>query len=96
MSRGGAEVRNALKDHLKQKGLLSTMRVNGAGCLDACEYGPVVVVYPEPVWYGNVKPEDAAEIVESHLVNGKPVERLMIQDKKFHRDAEQDATTEKS
>jgi len=96
MSRGGAEVRDALKEHLKMKGLQSSMRVNGAGCLDACEHGPVVVVYPEQIWYGNVKPEDAAEIVESHLVNGKPVERLMIQDKKFHRDAEQDATTEKS
>lgn len=90
MGRGGAEVRDALKDQLKQRGLLSTMRVNGAGCLDACEYGPVVVVYPEQIWYGNVKPEDAAEIVESHFMNGKPVERLMIQDKKFHRDAEND------
>jgi len=37
-----------------------------------------VVVYPEAVWYGNVKPEDAAEIVQEHLINGRPVERLRL------------------
>ncbi len=54
------------------------MRANAAGCLDACAYGPSIVVYPEGVWYGHVRPEDVPEIVESHLVNGIPVERLRL------------------
>jgi (2Fe-2S) ferredoxin len=54
------------------------VRINKAGCLDQCEHGPTVVVYPEAVWYGNVKPEDAAEIVQEHLVSGRPVERLRL------------------
>jgi (2Fe-2S) ferredoxin len=54
------------------------VRINKSGCLDQCEHGPTVVVYPEAVWYGNVQPEDAAEIVEEHLVGGRPVERLRL------------------
>ncbi len=46
------------------------------GCLDQCELGPTVVVYPEAVWYGSVKPEDVDEIIESHIVGGQPVARL--------------------
>jgi (2Fe-2S) ferredoxin len=77
-ARGGEAVRAALKAELKRRGLGATARANGAGCLDACEDGAVVVVYPEGVWYGGVKPEDVPEIVESHLVGGRPVERLRI------------------
>ena len=54
------------------------MRANKAGCIDQCEHGPNVVVYPEAVWYGGVKPEDVAEIVESHIVGGVPVRRLRL------------------
>jgi len=77
-ARGGEAVRAALKAEMKRRGLEAATRVNGAGCLDACADGPTVVIYPEGVWYGGVKPEDAAEIVESHLVRGQPVERLRI------------------
>ena len=59
-------------------GLGDRIRINKSGCLDQCEHGPVVVVYPEAVWYGNVQPEDAAEIVDEHLVGGRPVERLRL------------------
>lgn len=52
------------------------VRVNKAGCLDRCAGGPVAVVYPEGVWYTYVDRHDIEEIVESHLKNGKPVERL--------------------
>jgi (2Fe-2S) ferredoxin len=61
-------------------GLGTKVRINKAGCLDQCEHGPMVVVYPEAVWYGKVRPEDAAEIVEEHLVGGRPVERLRLAD----------------
>ncbi len=54
------------------------VRVNKAGCLDRCAGGPVAVVYPEAVWYSYVDQHDIDEIVESHLVNGKVVERLRL------------------
>ena len=54
------------------------VRVNKAGCLDRCATGPVAVVYPEAVWYTYVDMDDIDEIVESHLKNGKVVERLLI------------------
>lgn len=53
-------------------------RINRAGCFDRCSEGPVIVVYPEAVWYTYVDKEDIDEIIESHLVNGKIVERLKI------------------
>ena len=54
------------------------VRVNKAGCLDRCAGGPVAVVYPEAVWYTYVDTSDIDEIVESHLVNGRFVERLLL------------------
>ncbi len=54
------------------------VRVNRAGCLDRCAEGPVLVVYPEAVWYTYVDQEDVDEIIESHLKNDKVVERLKI------------------
>lgn len=54
------------------------IRVNKAGCLDRCAAGPVVVIYPEAVWYTYVDTADIDEIVESHLKNGQVVERLLI------------------
>ena len=54
------------------------VRVNKAGCLDRCEQGPVCVVYPEGVWYTYIDEEDVDEIIDSHLINGIPVERLKI------------------
>ncbi|MBK7548568.1 MAG: (2Fe-2S) ferredoxin domain-containing protein [Rhodoferax sp.] len=53
------------------------VRVNKAGCLDRCAGGPIAVVYPEAVWYTYVDNDDIDEIVESHLKNGKVVERLL-------------------
>jgi (2Fe-2S) ferredoxin len=54
------------------------VRVNKAGCLDRCAGGPVAVVYPEAVWYTYVDQHDIDEIVDSHLKNGKVVERLLL------------------
>ena len=67
-----------LQQRVKAAGLAGRVRINKAGCLDQCEHGPTVVVYPEAVWYGHVQPEDAAEIVAEHLVAGRPVERLRL------------------
>ncbi|MEJ5210364.1 MAG: (2Fe-2S) ferredoxin domain-containing protein [Burkholderiales bacterium] len=53
-------------------------RINTAGCMDRCSEGPVLVVYPEGVWYTYVDQADIDEIIEEHLVNGRVVERLRI------------------
>jgi (2Fe-2S) ferredoxin len=67
------------KQQVKAAGLSGPgqVRVNKAGCLDRCAAGPVAVVYPEAVWYSFVDLQDIDEIVESHLKNGKVVERLV-------------------
>lgn len=72
--------------------LKGRVRVNHSGCLDQCGHGPMVVVYPEAVWYWGVRPEDAEEIVREHLVGGRPVARLVYRNRsgknKLPRDAE--------
>lgn len=70
----------AFKAAVADRGLQRTVRANKAGCLDQCEHGPVVVVYPEGVWYGAVTLADVNEIVEQHLLRGEPVERLRLAD----------------
>jgi (2Fe-2S) ferredoxin len=77
-ARGGVEVRDKLKEALAARGLSKIVRANNAGCLDQCEQGVTVVVYPEQVWYGGVTVDDIQEIVEQHLIGGRPVERLML------------------
>jgi len=77
---GAAKMQEHAKKRCKQLDLLGPgkVRVNKAGCLDRCEEGPVAVVYPEGVWYTFVDQEDIDEIVESHLRDGKIVERLLL------------------
>jgi (2Fe-2S) ferredoxin len=72
--------RTHLKQRIKGLGIKGPgqARINSAGCLGRCEMGPVIVVYPEGVWYTYVDRADLDEIVDEHLVNGRPVERLMI------------------
>ncbi len=77
-ARGGVEVRDALKAELTKRGLSKLIRANNAGCLDQCEHGVAVVVYPEQVWYGGVTVQDVPEIVEKHLVGGEVVTRLVM------------------
>lgn len=81
MSKGSPDVLQALKEKAAAAGLTGQLRIQKSGCLDVCEQGVSVVVYPEGTWYGGVKPTDAEEIVESHLRNGKRVERLLIEGK---------------
>lgn len=74
----GMELVEAFKASIKEKGLQFDIRAQKTGCLDACAFGPSMVVYPEGVWYGNVQLADVEEIVDSHLVNDEPVERLTL------------------
>jgi (2Fe-2S) ferredoxin len=75
---GESELHRAFKARIALSGLRSTVRANQAGCLDQCEHGPNVVVYPDAVWYGHVTLADVEEIVESHIMGDRPVERLRI------------------
>ena len=77
---GAQQVRDYAKARVKELGLAGKgkARINQAGCMDRCEEGPVIVVYPEGVWYTYVDKHDVDEIIEEHLVNGRVVERLRI------------------
>ncbi len=77
-SKGGSEVRDELKKRLAAHKLRGIVRANKAGCLDQCEAGVVVVVYPEQVWYGGVTLDDVQEIVDRHILGGEYVQRLMM------------------
>lgn len=79
-AKGSPEVRDALKKALAARGLKSEVRANNAGCLDQCEHGVTVVVYPEQVWYGGVTVADVEEIVDRHVIGGEVVERLLLPD----------------
>jgi (2Fe-2S) ferredoxin len=72
----GRGVHARLKELVAAEGLNATVRVNHSGCLDQCGFGPMIVVYPESVWYWGVRVEDVDEIVREHLRDGRPVERL--------------------
>lgn len=75
--RGGVRLRNYLKARAKELGL-DDIRVNQSGCLDRCELGPTMVIYPEAVWYTYATPGDVEEILKVHLVEDGRVERLLL------------------
>ncbi|HJS39153.1 MAG TPA: (2Fe-2S) ferredoxin domain-containing protein [Burkholderiales bacterium] len=79
-AKGAAEMRDYAKQRVKALGLAGAgkVRINQAGCLDRCEEGPCVVVYPDAVWYTFVDRGDIDEIIEEHLRHGRIVERLRI------------------
>jgi (2Fe-2S) ferredoxin len=76
--KGSEELRDYMKSRAKDLGL-KKVRINNAGCLDRCELGPSVVIYPEGIWYQVATKEDVDEVLQKHLVEGGRVERLMLQ-----------------
>jgi (2Fe-2S) ferredoxin len=79
-AQGAATAQQHAKRRVKELGLngQGKIRINQAGCMDRCEDGPVLVVYPEGVWYTYVDNSDIDDIIDSHLVGGKIVDRLKI------------------
>lgn len=77
-----SELRDWLKRRTKELDIARPggVRINNAGCFGRCEEGPVLVVYPEAVWYTYVDREDLEEILTEHLVKGRVVERLRLPD----------------
>jgi (2Fe-2S) ferredoxin/precorrin-6B methylase 2 len=79
-ARGSAATIDALRKEVAARGLMDDVQITVCGSLGACECGPNLVVYPEGVWYSGVRPEDVPEIVGSHFVQGRVVERLVNRD----------------
>jgi NADH-quinone oxidoreductase subunit F/NAD(P)H dehydrogenase (quinone)/NADP-reducing hydrogenase subunit HndC len=77
---GSLKVKDALLAALESAGLRSTVDVVETGCNGFCAMGPIMVVHPGDIFYQKLKVEDMAEVVESHLVKGKPVKRLLYKD----------------
>jgi (2Fe-2S) ferredoxin len=77
--KGADELRDYMKKKATGLGLGKQVRINNAGCLDRCELGPCLVIYPEGVWYTFRDKADIDEILQTHLVEGARVERLMLQ-----------------
>jgi (2Fe-2S) ferredoxin len=75
-------MRSYMKKRIKESGHSGKgqVRVNTAGCLDRCDLGPVIVIYPKGIWYTYLDEEDIDEIIESLLSGGRPVQRLLITD----------------
>jgi (2Fe-2S) ferredoxin len=72
---GSEAVHKSLKKLVSEAGLKRTVRVNHAGCMNQCGHGPMVVVYPDDIWYSAVDERGARRIVEDHLIAGRVVER---------------------
>ena len=83
--KNGLEIRALFKKRLKELGLSTTVRANASGCLDACEFGATVLIYPEQIWYGGVTVDDVEEIIQQHILKNNPVEKLKITDKRFNK-----------
>ena len=75
--KGSERLRNYMKARAKEFGL-SDVRINVSGCLDRCELGPTMVIYPEGVWYAYRTIEDVDEILRTHVMGGGRVTRLMV------------------
>ncbi|KXS41233.1 MULTISPECIES: NADH-quinone oxidoreductase subunit NuoF [unclassified Candidatus Frackibacter] len=79
VEKGAKEVERTLVKELKKFNLDNEIKVVDTGCLGPCEAGPLMVIYPEGVYYGNVQVEDVSEIVEEHLLKGRRVNRLLYE-----------------
>tara|TARA_Y100001970_G_C14129427_1_gene800822 strand:- start:796 stop:1158 length:363 start_codon:yes stop_codon:yes gene_type:complete len=73
---GAMPIRMKFVQLINQNGLKGQVRANKSGCLDACELGAVIVIYPDNIWYTNVSLDDVEEIFETSILNDKIVHRL--------------------
>jgi len=75
--KGAEMLLNYMKARVKELGI-QNIRINKSGCLDVCEKGPAMVVYPEGIWYSPKSTQDIDELIQSHLIERRPVERLLL------------------
>ncbi len=81
-SSGSVKIMEAMNKEITAMGLAEEVKVVGTGCFGLCALGPIMIIYPEGTFYSNVKVEDVHEIVEEHLLKGRPVERLVYHETK--------------
>lgn len=81
---GQGLLRDCFKKELKRLGLGPLVRANQSGCLDQCELGPTVVIYPQAIWYGGVTVADVPRIIEETVIGGRVIEELRIPDEKLN------------
>ena len=84
-AKGAQELRNYMKDRAKELGI-KRVRINNSGCLDRCELGPTMVIYPEGVWYSCTSEEEIDEVLRTHLIEGGRVERLQLRPGQLERE----------
>jgi (2Fe-2S) ferredoxin len=77
-SKGSIDLLDYMKGRIHKLGMKSKIRVNKAGCLDACSQGPSMVVYPDNVWYAPKTKDDIEEIITEHIQNNRPVNYLTL------------------
>ncbi len=85
---GNEALRNAFKTELKRRKLGPRVRANKAGCLDQCELGPTVVIYPQAIWYGGVQLSDVSRIIDETVIGGRIIEDLVIPFEKLNQHKE--------
>ena len=85
-SSGSVKIMDAMNAEIAAKGLQDEVKVVGTGCFGLCALGPIMIIYPEGTFYSCVKVEDVPEIVEEHLLKGRPVERLVYHETKSDAD----------
>ncbi|MGE0606413.1 MAG: ferredoxin [Pirellulales bacterium] len=78
---GSEALRERFKAELKSRNLSPQVRANKAGCLDQCEQGPTVVIYPQQIWYGRVTPDDVPRIIDETIVGGRVIADLSLEEK---------------
>ena len=81
---GSEALRDAFKTEVKKRKLGPLVRANKAGCLDQCELGPTVVIYPQGIWYGGVQLSDVPRIIEETVIQGKILPDLLIPDDRLN------------
>ena len=74
----GLDIRNKLVEELRKNNLLHKVRANKSGCLDGCAIGPVIVIYPQGIWYKHVNLNDVPEIIQETIINDRIIKRLLL------------------
>jgi (2Fe-2S) ferredoxin len=77
-SKEGVDIMSKFMEEIEERSIGGEVFLSNTGCLGICEKGPVVVVYPDNVWYGSVTPEDVPVILDEHIEGGKMVDRLLL------------------
>ena len=77
-SKDSVDIIQKFMEVIEDNGLSGDIMITNTGCFGICDKGPIAVIYPEGVWYGNLTEEDVEKIVEQHIMKGKVVKELMI------------------